>query len=317
MNIVILDGAVINPGDLSWEPIAQHGALQVYDKTLESELINRAKDAEILLSNKRIIGRSDMEQLPKLKLICLLATGYNNIDVAAAKDMGITVCNAVGYGSPAVAQHVFALMMAFTNHVALHNDDVHNGGWTTANEWCYWNKPLVELKDKTLGIYGFGKIGNKVADIALAFDMKVKANHKHPQRDAREGIEFVDLDTLCEQSDFITLHAPLSDSNLEVFNEQLFTKMKSTAVIINTGRGGLVNESDLKNALENDVIRGAGLDVISEEPPKKDHLMIGVKNCIITPHHAWAAKQSRQRLVEIVAQNIAAFKSGVPQNIVN
>jgi len=317
MNIVILDGSVINPGDLSWGPIAEHGTLSVYDKTLESDLISKAKQADILLSNKRVISRSHMEQLPKLKLICLLATGYNNIDVAAAKDLGILVCNAVGYGSPAVAQHVFALMMSFTNHVAIHNEDVQQGGWTQTNEWCYWKEPLTELKDKVLGIYGFGKIGSKVADLALAFDMKVIAHHKYPDRDAREDVSFVSLEQMCEQSDFITLHAPLTASNKEVFDKDLFAKMKTSAIIINTGRGGLVNEIDLKYALENKIIRGAGLDVISEEPPTTNHILIGVPNCIITPHLAWAAKQSRKRLIDIVGQNIAAYKVGNPQNIVN
>lgn len=317
MKIVILDGKVVNPGDLSWNVISDLGSLTIHDWTADTEIMARANDADVILTSKVVLSRSVLENLPKLKLICLLATGYNNIDLSVASELGIKVCNAVGYGSPAVAQHVFALILHFANHIAGHSRDVNSGGWTKANQWCYWNEPLVELKDKTLGIYGFGKIGNKVADIAFGFDMNVIAHHKHPVRDARDNVNFVDLETMCRESDFISLHAPLSESNKGIFNKDLFTIMKSSAVLINTGRGGLVNEEDLKDALENEVIRGAGLDVISQEPPSEDHILVGVKNCIITPHHAWAAKNSRQRLIEIVAKNIKAFNNGSPINTVN
>lgn len=316
MNIVVLDGAVVNPGDLSWGQISEHGSLKVYDHTSDDELIARAKEAEILLTNKRVINRSTMKQLPKLKLICLLATGYNNVDVAAAKELGITVCNAVGYGSMAVAQHVFALILSATNFVVDHSTGVHKGTWTEKNVWSYWKSPLIELADKKIGIYGFGKIGNKVADIAMSFGMKVLSTHKHPTRDARQGVRFVDINTLCKESDFITLHAPLTSSNQGLINKELLSFMKPSAFLVNTGRGGLVNESDLKTALENNVIRGAGIDVLSSEPPPSSHPLIGVKNCIITPHNAWAAKNARQRLIEIVGENIASFLKGKPINIV-
>ena len=316
MNIVVLDGGVVNPGDLTWEPISRHGKLKVFKHTTDQELISRTSDAEILLTNKRVISKDVLQALPKLRLICLLATGYNNVDVKAAKDLGITVCNAVGYGSKAVAQHVFAFILSSTNCVDNHNRSVHNGKWTQENVWSYWDSPLVELAGNTIGIYGFGKIGNKVADIALAFGMKILATHKHPTRDARPQVRFVDIETLCQQSDFITLHAPLTDNNFEIINKDLLSKMKSNAFLINTGRGGLINELDLKYALENDVIRGAGLDVISAEPPSESHPLIGVKNCIITPHNAWAAKNARQRLIDIVGNNIEAFINGKPQNVV-
>jgi len=316
MNIVVLDGAVVNPGDLSWEPISKNGTLQVYDHTSDAELIARAKEAEILLTNKRVLDRSTMIQLPKLKLICLLATGYNNVDVVSAKELGITVCNAVGYGSTAVAQHVFALILSATNFVVDHSVGVHNGKWTEKDVWSYWQNPLIELADKKIGIYGFGKIGNKVADIAMSFGMKVLSTHKHPTRDARQGVRFVDINTLCKECDFITLHAPLTNSNQGIINKELLSLMKPSAFLVNTGRGGLINESDLKTALENKVIRGAGIDVLSSEPPLSSHPLIGVKNCMITPHNAWAAKNARKRLIEIVGDNIASFLKDKPINIV-
>jgi len=316
MNIVVLDGAVVNPGDLSWEPISKHGPFEVYDHTSESELLERAKGAEVLLSNKCVLDRKIMEQLPDLKLVCLLATGYNNVDVVAAKELGVTVCNAVGYGSTAVAQHVFAFILEYANQVADHNKEVHEGGWADQNVWSYSKKPLIELAGKTIGIYGLGKIGNKVANIALGFDMKVLATHKHPTRDARNGVKFVAIDQLFSESDFITLHAPLTDKNREIVDHQLLSLAKSTSFLINTGRGGLINEMDLKNALENNLIGGAGLDVLSAEPPPRGHPLIGVRNCIITPHNAWAAKNSRLRLLEIVGQNIEAFIIGKAKNVV-
>ncbi len=316
MNIVVLDGGVVNPGDLTWEPISRHGELKVFKHTTDQELISRSSDAEILLTNKRVISKDVLQALPKLRLICLLATGYNNVDVKAAKDLGITVCNAVGYGSTAVAQHVFALILAATNFVSEHSAEVNEGQWTKQNVWSYSTSPLIELAGKTIGIYGFGKIGNKVADIAMSFGMKVLSTHKHPTRDARQGVRFVDIQSLCAESDFITLHAPLTGSNEGIINKELLSLMKPSAFLVNTGRGGLINELDLKYALENEVIRGAGIDVLSAEPPPSTHPLIGVKNCIITPHNAWAAKNARQRLLEIVGNNIESFLNGKPINIV-
>lgn len=316
MNIVVLDGGVVNPGDLSWDPVANNGTLKVYDHTNDADLIDRSKEADILLTNKRVIDGAAMAALPNLKLICLLATGYDNVDVAAAKKMGVTVCNAVGYGSTAVAQHVFALILASTNLVTDHSTNIHNGEWRDRGVWSYWQKPLIELAGKKIGIYGFGKIGNKVADIAMGFDMKVLSTHKHPTRDARNGVKFVDIETLCRESDFITLHAPFTTENKGIINKDLLSLMKPSAFLVNTGRGGLINEADLREALENKQIRGAGLDVLSTEPPSEDHPLIGIKNCIITPHNAWAAKNSRIRLLEIVGKNIESFLNGKPQNVV-
>jgi len=316
MNIVVLDGGVVNPGDLSWDPIAKNGSLKVYEHTSDAELVERSKDADVLLTNKRVIDGAIMESLPNLKLICLLATGYDNVDVAAAKKLGVTVCNAVGYGSTAVAQHVFALILASTNLVGEHNINIHKGEWSDKGVWSYWQKPLIELAGKKIGIYGFGKIGNKVADIAMGFDMKVLSTHKHPTRDARNGVRFVDIKILCSESDFITLHAPITNENKGIINKDLLSLMKPSAFLVNTGRGGLINEADLREALENNQIRGAGLDVLSKEPPPENHPLIGMINCIITPHNAWAAKNSRIRLLDIVGENIKAFINGKPENVV-
>ncbi len=313
--IVALDGYTLNPGDLSWDAIRAIGDFEVYDRSTAKEGLERAKAADILLLNKFVLSQDMMQQLPNLKCICITATGYNNVDVAAAKARNIIVCNAVGYGTTAVAQHVFALLLAMTNRVESHHQSVLQANWASCPDFCYWLLPIVELAGKTIGIYGFGRIGQKVANIALAFDMKVLATHKHPERDARVGVEFVTIERLFSQSDIISLHAPLSETNKEIVNQRLFSLMRSSAYLINTGRGGLINEADLKDALENEQLAGAALDVLSVEPPPKNHIMMGVKNCIITPHQAWASQSARQRLMDITVANIKAFLEGKPQNI--
>ncbi len=315
--IVILDGHVANPGDISWDIIAQQGSLKIYDRTTDKQLIKRAKDAEVIIVNKRTLNQKDLVQLPNLKLICTLATGYNNIDVKAAKTLGITVCNAVGYSSPSVAQHVFALLLELINRVGLHNADVQQNGWANSVDWCYWKSPMMELSGKTMGIYGYGKIGQKVAEIALAFGMKVIAVRRSNRAAANKRVQIVDLATLWKKSDVISLHAPLTANNEGIINGSTLSQMKSSSYLINTGRGGLINEQDLKIALETGQIAGAGLDVLSQEPPPKDHLLLGTPNCLITPHHAWATKESRTRLIKIVSENIKAFLEGNPQNVVN
>ncbi len=315
--IVILDGHVANPGDLSWNPIAEQGALTIHKRTADDLVIERAKDANIVIVNKRSLNKKILAQLPELKLICTLATGYNNIDIDTANHFGITVCNAVGYSSPSVAQHVFALLLELINRVGLHNETVQQNGWANSIDWCYWKSPMMELSGKTMGIYGYGKIGEQVANIALAFGMKVVAVRRSNQAPANSHVQLVDLKTLFQESDVLSLHAPLTEANTGIINQTNLALMKKSAYLINTGRGGLVNEMDLKTALQNGQIAGAGLDVLSQEPPPVDHLLLGTPNCLITPHHAWATKESRGRLIEIVAANIQAFLAGKPQNVVN
>ncbi|MEO1262333.1 MAG: D-2-hydroxyacid dehydrogenase [Bacteroidota bacterium] len=314
--IVILDGHTSNPGDLSWQPISQHGPLTVYDRTAPVLGLKRAQDATVLIVNKYPLTRSLLEQLPQLKLICTLATGYNNVDIDAASEFGITVCNAVGYSTPSVAQHVFSLLFTMTNHVSLHNTDVQNSGWANAPDWCYWARPMTELAGKTMGIYGLGKIGQAVGKIARALGMQVIANRRNMDQPP-PGVNYVSFEKLLSDSDVLSLHAPLSDENEGIIHARHLALMKPTAFLINTGRGGLVNEPDLKKALTDNQIAGAGLDVLSQEPPPADHPLIGVKNCFITPHHAWATRESRMRLIQIVGDNVGAFLQGNPQNVVN
>ncbi len=315
--IVILDGQVANPNDLSWEAIATQGSLKIYPRTRDEQLLERAKEAAILIVNKRTLKEPILRQLPHLKLICTLATGYNNIDIKAATELGIAVCNAVGYSSPSVAQHVFALLLELINRVGLHNETVQQNGWANSIDWCYWKSPMMELAGKIMGIYGYGKIGKQVANIALAFGMNVIAVRRSNKKPTNPNVKLVPLKTLFQKSDVLSLHAPLSVENEGIINQSNLALMKKRAYLINTGRGGLVNELDLKMALMEGQIAGAGLDVLSQEPPPIDHLLLGISNCLITPHHAWATKESRGRLINIVADNIRAFLAGKPQNVVN
>lgn len=315
--IVILDGHAANPGDLDWTPISQHGDLKIYDRTTPQQIYQRAKYADIVIVNKTVLDHYYISRLRNVKLICTLATGYNNIDLNGADHFGVTVCNAVGYSTPSVAQHVFSLLLEMTNHVALHHADVQSGGWTNSPDWSYWKKPLMELAGKTMGIYGFGKIGQQTAQVAQGFGMKIIAHRRNMNQPPPAGIEYVSLDRLLSESDVLSLHAPLSKENVGIINSTNLSKMKPTAFLINTGRGGLVNELDLKNALLNKTIAGAGLDVLSLEPPPAEHPLIGVPNCIVTPHQAWASKESRIRLIQIVGDNIKSFLEGQPQNVVS
>lgn len=312
--IVILDGYTTNPGDLGWEAISQFGQLTTYDRTPPNLVYERAKEAEILIVNKQQLNRATLGKLKKLKCICTLATGYNNIDVAAATDLGITVCNAVGYSSPSVAQHVFALLLDLVNQVSLHNASVQREEWANAIDWTYRKSPLIELAGKTMGIYGYGKIGQQVATIAVAFGMKVLAVRRSTKPTGHPAIQLATFEQMLTESDVISLHAPLTAANTGIINTKHLAQMKSTAFLINTGRGGLVNEQDLKTALLEGQIAGAGLDVLSAEPPPPEHILLNTPNCIITPHIAWATKESRARLLAIVANNIRLFLAGTPQN---
>lgn len=316
LNIVILDGFVTNPNDVSWEPVERLGQVKVYDRTNKEDLYDRTKDTDILITNKRQIDHELIDRLDQLKCICLLSTGYNSVDIAAAKNRGITVCNAVGYSGTSVAQHVFALLLELTNNVGLHNNSVQNNEWATSIDWCYWKKPIMELANKTMGIYGLGKIGQEVAKIALAFGMKVIATRRNVEKPNPLQIPLVSFEELLTKSDVLSLHAPLSGNNSGIINKQNLSQMKPTALLINTGRGGLVNEADLKTALITGTIAGAGLDVLSAEPPPMHHPLLSLPNCIITPHNAWVSRESRERLIQIVADNIAAFLKGAPQNVV-
>jgi len=316
-NIVVLDGYTLNPGDLSWRRLESLGHLTRYDYTPAENIIERAGSATILIVNKAVIDAEVLSQLPLLQCIIVSATGYNNVDIAAARQRNIPVCNAVGYGSDSVAQHVFALLLEWQNRVSTYRQSVQAGDWARSRDFCYYLHTTHELAAQTIGIYGFGRIGQKVALIAQAFGMNVLACHKHPERDAMSDVSFVDVETLFAQSDVVSLHAPLSADNEGFVNQALLGKMKPHALLINTGRGGLIHEADLRKALLAKTIGGAALDVLSQEPPPADHPLMGLENCWITPHIAWASAEARARLMDITVENVQAFLAETPQNVVN
>ncbi len=305
--IVVLDGYAMNPGDLGWTKLQCLGRLAIYERTPPEAIVERSAEAEILLINKVHLDALTLSQLPKLQLIVITASGKDNVDLQAAQQRQIEVRNAVGYGSEAVAQHVFALLLELTNAVGLHNRSVQEGAWAAQPDFSFWKKPLVELSGKTMGILGLGKIGNRVADIALAFGMEVLSAHRHPERDARPGVTFVDIDTLFRLSDVLTLHVPLTAETGKIVNAERLQAMPGHAFLINTGRGGLIDEPALRRALEENWIAGAGLDVLSLEPPKGGNVLLGAPNCLITPHLAWASRESRRRLLEISIEHVATF----------
>lgn len=317
MKIVILDAYVFNPGDLSWDGIRKFGEVEIYDRSTREEVISRIQDADIVLTNKALVSREAIENARQLKFIAVMATGYNSVDIIAAKEMGIPVSNVPAYSTPSVAQIAITFMLTLANHIPAYTQSVQNGDWPRSPDYSYTLAPLMELQDKTLGIIGFGQIGQAVARIALAFGMKVIASHKHPERDRMEGVTFTSQDEVFEQADFISLHCPLNDQNREFLNSALIRKMKPSAFLINTSRGGLINENDLADALNNHVIAGAGLDVLSTEPPVANNPLLSAKNCLITPHIAWASKEARMRLMEMLNENIASFINGNPHNVVN
>lgn len=317
ITIIALDGHTLNPGDLSWEGIEALSNFEPFPRTDREKIIERAKSADVLIVNKLVLDRPILEQLPRLKYICVSATGYNNVDLDYCKEKNIPVSNVSGYSTPAVAQHVFALLFALTNQVEKYNQEVHQGVWSKQNDFAYWYQPIDEIYRKVMGIYGFGKIGKAVAKVALAYGMKVIVHRKNPQKDQIEGIEYVSLDKLFSQSDVLSLHAPLTEENKGIISLLNLAKMKPTAYLINTARGGLVNELALSNALEKKRIAGAGLDVLSSEPPPPDHILLGLENCIITPHQAWASLAARKRLLNEVVKNVEGFLNGKMKNLVN
>jgi len=315
MKIVVLDGHTVNNGDLSWAPFERLGEFEVYPRSKVEEILPRAQGADAILINKAPISREILSHLPQLKYIGILATGYNTVDTVAAREREIPVCNAAGYASESVAQHVFALLLELANHVAVHDADVKSGGWTNNPDWTYQRKPMIELWGKTMGIIGLGRIGQTTARLAQGFGMKVIAHNRSPKDVA--GVEMKSLDEVFAESDVISLHCPLTDKNREFVNAEKLALMKSSAILINTGRGPLIQEKDLAEALNTGKILAAGLDVLHQEPPAMDNPLIHAKNCIITPHNAWGTRECRARLIQIAADNLANFQKGSPTNVVN
>lgn len=318
MKIVDLDGFALNPGDVSFESFKSLGEFTCYDRTLKEDVIERSKDADALLINKIVMSKEVIDNLPKLKYIGVLATGYDNVDINYAKEKGIAVTNIPGYSTEAVAQMTFAFILEFANKVSLHNNSVKNLEWSRSEDFCYWKTPLMELKGKTIGLFGFGEIGKQVAKIANAFNMKVLVHSRTKKKtECDDCIEWVSKEELFRNSDFVSLHCPLNQDSIGSINKQTLSMMKKTAFLINTARGKLVNESDLSEALNNDDIAGAALDVLCQEPPSENNPLLTAKNVIITPHISWAAKEARERLISIAYDNLKGFSEGKNINVVN
>ncbi|EPT34092.1 4-phosphoerythronate dehydrogenase [Bacteroidetes bacterium oral taxon 272 str. F0290] len=307
MKIVVLDGYGLNPGDLAWDEMGKLGSLTVYDRTSSGELLLRAAGAEALITNKTAIDAEAMAKLPALKYIGVLATGYNIVDVDAARKRGIVVTNIPAYSTRSVAQTVFAHLLNITNHVAHYASENRNGRWANSSDFCYWDTALTELAGKKMGIAGMGNIGTAVARIALAFGMEVYAQTSKPQEKLPAGIRKSQWNELLRTCDIISLHCPLTPDTKEMINAQTLALMKPTAILINTGRGPLVQEQDLADALNSGVIAAAGLDVLSSEPPQRDHPLLTARNCYITPHIAWATKEARTRLMSMAVANLKGY----------
>ena len=316
MNIVVTDGYTLNSGDLSWDSLAQFGTLQLYDRTPPPLIVERCRDAAIIVTNKTPLSRETLSQLPNAKCICVTATGYNVIDTDAATENGIVVCNVPGYGTLSVAQHVFALLLELTNAVGRHHVSVQRGDWHRSADWCYTVQPVMELSGKTFGIVGYGNIGQAVGRIAAAFDMRVI--YFSPSEKQTTAGEPRSLEAVFAESDVVSLHCPLTPTNKGMVNKTLLQKMKPSAFLLNTARGPLIKEEDLANALNSGVIAGAALDVLSTEPPVENQTaLLHARNCIVTPHIAWMSREARQRIMRITENNIRAFLQGVPINQVN
>ncbi len=315
MNIVVLDGYTLNPGDLSWGPLKALGDCRIYDRTPDAEVFPRALEADILLVNKTKVLAPQICQLPRLKYIGVLATGTNVVDLEAAGARGIPVSNVPSYGTQSVAQASLALLLELTNQVGLHAGTVRGGRWCRSPDWCYWDVPLVELDGLTMGIVGLGRIGRAVALLASAFGMKVIGVTRRTQG-LPSFVQLVDLPTLFRQSDVLSLHCPLTAETARLVNAERLSWMKPTAFLLNTSRGGLVDEAALAQALDSGRLAGAGLDVLCTEPPSPDNPLLRARNCIITPHLAWGTRAARERLLEIAVDNVRAFLAGHPQNVV-
>jgi glycerate dehydrogenase len=317
VNIVVLDGYTLNPGDNPWTELEALGSLTVYPRTAQEQVLERVRQADIIFTNKAPVTREVIEAAPNLRAICVLATGYNVVDLSAARNRGIVVCNVPAYGADSVAQHTMALLLELCHHVGEHSAAVHAGQWTQAPDFCFWRTPLVELSGKVLGVIGFGRIGQRVAALGRAFGMQVWiTTSKRPLVDL-SGYELKDLEEIFAGADVVTLHCPLSAATERMVNERRLAAMKSSALLINTARGALVDEAALSRALEADRIAGAALDVVSIEPMHADNPLIGAKNCIITPHIGWATLSARKRLMAVSAENVRAILRGTPINVVS
>ena len=314
IKIAVLDARTLDRGDISWQAVEKLGTLARHEHLTPEAFQTRLGDVPLILTNKIIIDAGVMDKLPALRYIGVLATGYNNIDIAAAGERGIVVCNVPAYSTSSVAQMVFAYILHFSQQVALHSKAVKEGGWARSPEFCFWEKPLAELKGQSLGIVGYGAIGKQVARLARAFDMRVLVHTRRAVSGGDDRLFPVDRDTLFRQSDFLSLHCPLTEDTREMVNERTLSLMKQSAVLINTGRGGLIDEGALDKALRARRLRAAALDVLGMEPPPPDHPLVANPHTLITPHIAWATRQARQRLVDMAAENIRAFLEGTPQN---
>ena len=321
MKIVVLDGYTENPGDLSWDGLKAFGDLKVYDRsslTDPNDAIKRIGDAEIVFTNKTPITKQVFDACPNIKFIAVLATGYNVVDTAYAKEKGIPVSNVPTYGTDSVSQFAIAILLELCHHIGHHSKTVYDGKWQNHIDWCYWDFPLIELAGKTMGIIGFGRIGHRTGQIAKALNMNVIVNDSFKNPDfVAEGFEYVDRDTLFAKSDVVVLHCPLFPDTMGIINKDSIKKMKDGVMIINNSRGPLIVEQDLCDALNSGKVAGAAVDVVATEPIKADNPLLKAKNCIITPHMSWGAKEARQRIMDISVANVKAFLDGKPQNVVN
>jgi len=318
MNIVVLDGYTLNPGDLTWNGFSSIGDIKVYDRTEGKDIIDRIGDAQFVLTNKTPLGEKEFAACPNLKYVGVLATGYNVVDVEAAKKRGVVVTNIPTYGTTAVSQFVFALLLELCHHVGHHSKRVSEGAWADSPDFCFWDYPSMELYGKTIGIVGMGRIGHATSIIAKGFGMKVLAYDAYVNKEfQKEGIEYVSLDELLQQSDVVTLHCPLFKENTKMINKNTIAEMKDGAILINTSRGPLIDEDDLFEALETKKLAGAALDVLAVEPPKGQNRLTALDNCIVTPHIAWAPRESRSRLMNISVENLKSFVGGEVVNCVS
>lgn len=320
MKIVILDGYTENPGDLSWSELEKLGEVTIYDRTSltdEDEIIARISDAEMVYTNKTPITKKVIDACPSMKFISMLATGYNVVDYQYAKEKGIPVTNVPTYGTASVSQFSIALLLEICHHIGHHSESVHAGKWASCPDWCYWDYPLIELEGKTIGIIGFGRIGQAEGRTARALGMKVIAHDLYPSTSGKEIAEYVDMDTLLASADVITLHCNLTPENAGFINKDSIAKMKSGVILINNARGQLINEQDVADALNSGKMAAAGLDVVSTEPIHSDNPLLKAKNCIITPHISWAPRESRQRIMDCAVENAKAYIAGNPIHVVN
>lgn len=317
MKIVVLDGYTENPGDLSWEILEDLGELTVYDRTATEDIVNRIANAEIVIVNKTPISKEILSACPSIKYIGVLATGYNVIDIVAAKERNIPVCNVPTYGTEAVGQFAISLLLEVCHRIGHHSHAVHSGRWENSPDWCFWDYPQIELLNKTMGIIGFGKIGQVTGKIAQAMGMKVVAFDEYPNDSGKKVAEYVDLEVLLKTADVIALHCPLFPATQGIINKQNIAKMKDGVIIINNSRGALIVEQDLAEALNSGKVYAAGIDVVSIEPIQSENPLLKAKNCIITPHISWAPKEARMRIMNTVTEGVKAFMNGTPINVVN